>query len=182
MTSYVAPISIAMLAAGVLLSTIGPKPLPLFIWNLTPSAPRGLYAVHTPDQLQVTTLVVAQPPEPLLTLLDRDGYLPRGVPLLKRIFALSGQTVCRTGTRISVDGVAVSAARERDGRGHPLPRWQGCRVIGDDEVFLMNRNEPDSFDGRYFGPLPRSAVIAQAVPFWTDEARDGHFIWHATTP
>ncbi len=181
MTVHLAPIGIAALAASFLVSTIGPKPPPHYIWNLTPSVPRGLYAVQPPRHLRITMLVVAQPPEPLATELDRGGYLPRGVPLIKRIFALSGQTVCRVGTRVSVDGIDTSPARERDGRGCPLPSWQGCRIIADDEVFLMNWDEPDSLDGRYFGPLPRSAVVARAVPLWTDEAGDGLFVWRAAT-
>ena len=110
---------------------------------------------------------------------DDNSYLPRGVPLLKRIFALSGQIVCRIGTQINVDGIAAAPARERDGRGRPLPSWQGCRIVGNDEVFLMNWDEPDSFDGRYFGPLPITAVVAHAVPLLTDEAGDGRLVWRA---
>ena len=181
MSVRVAPISVALFAAGVLIWTSGPKPPPYYIWNLTPSVPRGLYAVEPPRRLHVTTLVVALPPEPLATLLDRGGYLPRGVPLLKRIFALSGQTVCRVGTRITIDSITTSPARERDGRGRPLPSWQGCRVIAGDQVFLMNWDEPDSLDGRYFGPLPKSAVVARATPVWTDEDGDGRFTWRTAT-
>lgn len=177
-----APIRVTVLAAAVMVSTVGPKPLPHYIWNVTPSVPRGLYAVRPLGRLRTAMLVVALPPEPLATWLDRGDYLPRGVPLLKHIFALSGQTVCRVGIRISVDGIAASLARERDGRGRPLPNWQGCHVIASDEVFLMNSHQPDSLDGRYFGPLPRSAVVARASPIWTDEAGDGHFVWHAATP
>ena len=40
-----------------------------------------------------------------------------------------------------------------------MPVWQGCRRIGDDELFLMNFDVPDSVDGRYFGPFPRGSVI-----------------------
>ena len=182
MTADLTQIGIGAFAAAIVLSTLGPKPTPRYIWNLTPSVPRGLYLVTPPAAWRVTTLVVAWPPEPLATQLDRGGYLPRGVPLLKRIFAVAGQTVCRTRTTISVDGIAAASARERDRRGRLLPSWQGCRVIADDEVFLMNWNEPDSLDGRYFGPLPKAAIVARAVPLWTDEAGDGRFVWRAAAP
>jgi hypothetical protein len=33
----------------------------------------------------------------------------------------------------------------------------------------MNRDAPDSLDGRYFGPLPLSTVVGRAVPVWTFE-------------
>jgi conjugative transfer signal peptidase TraF len=172
---------VASLAVGSLIATIDAQPQPHYIWNLTPSVPLGFYEVQPPERLHVTTLVVAMPPEPLATALADGGYLPRGVPLLKRIFALAGQTVCRLGLQITVDGIAAEPARERDRRGHPLPVWQGCRVIAADELFLMNWAEPDSLDGRYFGPLPRSAVVARAKPIWTDEAGDGRFTWRAPT-
>lgn len=170
---------ISMTAIAAITATARHQGVSQYVWNLTPSVPRGLYAVEPLRSLRVTTLVVVQPPPALASLLDHGGYLPRGVPLLKRIFALSGRTVCRIDTQITVDGVAASPARERDSRGRLLPSWQGCRVIGHDEVFLMNWDEPDSLDGRYFGPLPMTAVVARAVPLWTDEAGDGRFVWHA---
>ncbi|MBV9566117.1 MAG: S26 family signal peptidase, partial [Bradyrhizobium sp.] len=49
------------------------------------------------------------------------------------------------------------------------PVWQGCNVLGEGKIFLMNWESEDSLDGRYFGPLPSSAVIARAIPVWTDE-------------
>jgi type IV secretory pathway protease TraF len=68
-----------------------------------------------------------------------------------------------------VDGIEVGAARERDHRGRQLPAWEGCQMIGQDEVFLMNRDEPASLDGRYFGPIPASAIVGRAQPLWTFE-------------
>ncbi|WP_316192388.1 MULTISPECIES: S26 family signal peptidase [unclassified Bradyrhizobium] len=180
MTARLAPLVLAVMAAAAITAT-AEQDVPRYIWNLTPSVPRGLYAVEPPRYLHVTTLVVVRPPPPLGSLLDHGGYLPLGVPMLKRIFAVSGQTVCRIGAHINVDGIVAAPARERDGRGRPLPSWQGCHVIGNDEVFLMNWDEPDSFDGRYFGLLPKAAVVARAVPLWTDEAGDGRFVWRAAS-
>jgi conjugative transfer signal peptidase TraF len=88
--------------------------------------------------------------------------------MLKRVLALPGQTVCRNGLTIAIDGIDVGQAHERDGRGRPLPAWHGCRVIADGDIFVMNWQSADSLDGRYFGPLPASAVIGRAVPVWTD--------------
>ena len=91
------------------------------------------------------------------------------MPLIKRILALPGQTVCRTGLTITVDGIDMGAARERDRRGRPLLVWQGCRVVAAGEVFLMNWDEPASLDGRYFGPIPLQAIVGRAAPLWTSE-------------
>jgi len=156
-------------AAVMVMSTIGARPTPRFVWNASESVPIGLYHVRPAGKLIVTDLVVAVPPKPLADLLAEAGYLPRGVPLIKRILALAGQTVCRSGPHISIDGTEMGAARERDRRGRALPIWQGCRVVAVGEVFLMNWDEPASLDGRYFGPIPVSSVVGRAEPVWTIE-------------
>ena len=162
MTIIVATLgSVALVASG--------KSTPSYIWNATDSVPIGLYRLQPIGRLSVTELVAIRPPEPLETFLDLNGYLPVGIPMLKRILALSGQTVCRTGLTITVDNIEMGQSRERDGRGRPLPVWQGCHLLSGDEIFVMNWQSADSFDGRYFGPIPASAVIGQALPVWTKQ-------------
>ncbi|MCK1604867.1 S26 family signal peptidase [Bradyrhizobium sp. 155] len=156
-------------AAAALVATVVLEPLPLYIWNASTSVPIGLYRLRPTTRFHVTELLAVEPPEPLATFLDLSGYLPIGLPMLKRVFALPGQTVCRSGLTISVDDIAMGEARDRDARGRPLPNWQGCRVVGDGELFLMNWQSDDSLDGRYFGFLPASAVIGSAIPVWTRE-------------
>ena len=142
--------------------------------QVTPSStncqiPIGLYRIQPAATLTVTELVAVRPPHPLAAFLDVNGYLPTGIPMLKRVLALRGQTVCRNGLVITVDNIEMGQARERDSRGRPLPAWQGCRIIKEGELFVMNWQSADSLDSRYFGPLPTSAVIGRAVLVWTDE-------------
>lgn len=138
-----------------------------FIWNASASVPVGLYRIVSGDRVAVTDLAVVMPPDELAAFLDARGYLPRGVPLIKRVLALSGATVCRSGTDIIAYGENYGRARPRDTRGRPLPVWQGCRTLRDGEVFFMNWDSPDSFDSRYVGPLPVSAIVGRAIPLWT---------------
>ena len=154
---------------------------PRLIWNASASTPVGFYTIGNVGSLDVTDLVAVDAPEPLATFLSDGGYLPRGVPLLKRVAAVPGQRVCRTGLAITVDGVPMGDALDRDRRGRPLPVWQGCRLVANGELFLMNWQVRDSLDGRYFGPLPASAVIGRATPLYTDEDGDGRFVWRAPT-
>jgi conjugative transfer signal peptidase TraF len=175
---YVMSTYVAMLAAGALTFF---HPAPRLIWNATASTPTGLYALHPLDRLRALELVAVRPPEPIASYLADGGFLPKGVPLLKHVMAVPGQTVCRTGDAITVDHIEVGEARDRDHLGRPLPRWSGCRTLIAGEVFLMNPTVPDSLDGRYFGPLPVTSVVARAVPLWTDEAGDGRFVWRAAT-
>jgi type IV secretory pathway protease TraF len=69
------------------------------------------------ERLAVTDLMAVPPPGPLAHFLDLNGYLPLGVPMLKRVLALPGQI----GPTIAVDNVEAGQARERDGRGRRLP-------------------------------------------------------------
>ena len=102
---------------------------PWLVWNASASVPIGLYAVARITGVHAGDLVVVRPPEPLARFLADGGYLPRGVPLLKHVAAVAGQTVCRIGRSVTVDAIEMGEARERDGRGRSLPVWQGCRVI-----------------------------------------------------
>ena len=173
MTTYVAMLAIGSLAFF--------HPAPRLIWNATASTPTGLYALHPVGELHALELVAVRPPEPIASYLADGGFLPKGVPLLKHVMALPGQTVCRTGEAITVDQVEVGAAKTRDHFGRPLPRWSGCHTLASGEVFLMNPTVPDSLDGRYFGPFPVTSIIARAIPLWTDEAGDDRFVWRAAT-
>jgi type IV secretory pathway protease TraF len=60
-------------------------------------------------------------------------------------------------------------ALDHDHPGRILPGWQGCLGLADDEVFLMNFRSENSLDGRYFGPLPVSAIVGHADLLWTEE-------------
>lgn len=158
-----------VVGAATLLAPMVLDLTPLYVWNASESVPIGLYRLRPAEELFVTELLAVQPPEPLATFLDVGGYLPAGIPMLKRVLALPGQTVCRTGLAVTVDAIEMGKARDRDGRGRPLPKWHGCHVVGAGELFLMNWQSADSLDGRYFGFLPASAVLGRALPVLTWE-------------
>ncbi|RVB80651.1 MULTISPECIES: S26 family signal peptidase [unclassified Mesorhizobium] len=162
---------IAMMLGGATLvaAPVWASHRPRFIWNASASVPIGLYRVEPADRIDVADIAVVMSPEPLADFLAARGYLPKGVPLLKYVVALAGASVCRQDADIIADGVTFGHARGRDSSGRPLPVWQGCRVIADDEVFLMNRDAADSFDSRYFGALPLTSIVGRAVPVWVTD-------------
>ena len=105
MTTRTATLVLTAAAAVLQALTIGPKAAPRFVWNASESVPTGLYGVQPARRFIVTDLVVAFPPEQLATVLADGGYLPRGLPLIKRVLALPGQIVCRKDLTIIVDGI-----------------------------------------------------------------------------
>ncbi len=143
-----------------------------FIWNASASVPIGLYRIVPGNHVDVTDIAVVMPPDDLADFLDERRYLPKGLPLLKRVLALGGTEVCRVGSAIIASDMSFGRARERDNQGRLLPTWQSCRMLADGEAFFMNWDSPDSFDSRYFGPLPVKTIVGKALPVWTTDDPD----------
>jgi conjugative transfer signal peptidase TraF len=139
---------------------------PRVIWNASASVPLGLYIAEPADDIALGDLVVVRPPQTLAAFLVERGYVAPGVPLLKHVAALPPQVVCAEATAITIGGETVAHRRAVDRLGRPLPTWHGCHRLESGEVFLLNPAEPDSLDGRYFGPLPRTNIVARLRPVW----------------
>ena len=159
--------TLAVMVSGILVvafsALVGQSPV--FVWNASESVPIGLYRLRPSGQIAIHGLVAVRPHKRLRRFLSEGNYLPLDAPMLKRVAALGGQIVCREGALVMIDGNVAGVAQERDKRERPLPAWQGCRVLSEDEFFPLNA-APNSLDGRYFGPLPRSAIVGRAVLLW----------------
>ena len=160
---------LAMLAGLLLLAASAVQARPLVVWNATASTPIGLWRVlpaASRKHLRVGDYVLFWPDRRSAQLFARRGYLPRGVPLLKRIAAVAGQTVCERDREVSIDGRTVARALPADGRGRRLAPWRGCGRLPNGEIFVLIPSVPTSLDGRYFGPTPIRAVIGRVTPLW----------------
>ncbi len=133
------------------------------VYNGSASAPIGFYRVSY-SPLSKGDYVLVRLPLDASLIARRYGYLPSDIPALKRIAGLSGDKVCRIGSRIFIDDTLLATALVQDPAGRSLPVWQGCRRLAPEELFLLNRH-PLSFDSRYFGPVTRDRVIGRARPF-----------------
>ncbi len=140
---------------------------PRLIWNASASAPIGLYEVRSQAPFARGELVLVRPPQWVRNFAAVRGYLPDTVPMLKQITAENDDTVCRDEDAITINGRVVARALSADRAGRPLPVWSGCHKLGEGEIFLLMDGVRASFDSRYFGPVPTSAIIGKAVPIWT---------------
>lgn len=143
----------------------GVRPAPRLVWNASASAPIGLWRIDPHAAYGVGDMVLAATPASVRRLAAERRYLPTNVPLLKRVVAADGDLVCAPGPWIYVNARLVATRREADRLGRPLPWWRGCRRLKNGAVLLL-MDAPGSFDGRYFGPVPRAAVIGKATPLW----------------
>jgi conjugative transfer signal peptidase TraF len=139
---------------------------PSLVWNLTKSAPLGLYGRRFDQDVRAGDWVIADLPPRIADFAIRRRYLGKGVPVLKQVAGIERDRVCATGSGIEINGRFRGARRTVDRRGHALPAWRQCRRLEHDQYFLMNK-EATSFDSRYFGPIARSRIIAVVRPVWT---------------
>ena len=152
------------LIVGCLIELVA-TPRPLLVWNVTHSAPLGLYRRVFAD-VGNGEWVLVRAPGAAADLAASRGYLPRSVPMVKRVAASSGDHVCRAGQAVTINGHAVAQALWQDSLGRALPVWRGCIDLNPDQIFLIT-SPPMSFDSRYFGPVPASNVIERIAPLWT---------------
>jgi conjugative transfer signal peptidase TraF len=158
----------AIAACGIAalgLTMIAP-PAPRLVWNVSASAPVGLYSVTPGAALEPSDMVVAWTPQPWRALAARRHYLPANVPLVKRVVAVGGDRICASGEEVSINGVPAVTRLARDARGRILPWWEGCVAIGKGEAFLLMANADASFDGRYFGVTRRRDIVGKARLLW----------------
>jgi len=147
--------------------------------NLSASAPRGLYRKVTNAPARGALVIVCLPP-PIARFGRARGYLGAGdcpggtQPVLKRIAASAGDALELAPDGVSVNGVRVQAEplAERDSAGRPLPHAAfGSHRVTSDEVWLSGISPGRSWDSRYFGSVPASAVRAAVRPMLTVNRR-----------
>lgn len=145
--------------------TILAPPSPWLVWNVSASAPVGLYGVGTVSDLARGDMVIARVPIHWRLWAARRHYIPANVPLVKRVAAVPGDLVCAAGRALWVNGRFVVERLMLDGTGRAMPSWSGCmRLQPGEHLLLMGR--PDSFDGRYFGVSGKADLVGKAVLLW----------------
>ncbi len=98
-------------------------------------------------------------PGDIVVLDDPTGTVPN---IIKRVIAVEGQTVDVNDGSVYVDGVALEepytyGAVTQPG-DVPLPL-----EVPEDHVWVMGDNRENSYDSRWFGPQPLSALKGKAV-------------------
>lgn len=156
---------LALASAGVLFGAASLLPLrPALVWNFSPSVPVGLYHIDRAPPAAGDILAIDTSSGPAAILVS-SGWLPEGHVLLKPLAGGGGDTVCRHGATVTINGEPAARAREPD-QSARLPVWSGCRRLGADQHFVIAPHAA-SIDSRYFGPVPASAVLGVARPLLT---------------
>lgn len=162
-------LALAIVALGL---TLAFPPAPRLVWNTSASAPLGLYTVRPGDMVARGDMVLARVPGPYRRMAAERHYIPPGVPLVKRVAAGPGDEVCASGPWVFINSKPAAERRAADGQGRPMPVWQGCHRLLSGDYFLLMRDSPASFDGRYFGISRATDIIGPARLIWANPGRD----------
>ena len=157
----------AALSLAALLVPAAWPPAPRLVWNASASSPVGLYLVEPARGLRPGDMALAWPPGAARALGAERHYLPRNVPLVKRVAAAAGDRVCARGPAISVNGRGVAMRRVVDPAGRAMPwSWTGCERLRGGDLLLVSPEQPLAFDGRYFGVSRSADVVGRARLLW----------------
>ncbi len=166
-TGYAAAVVLG--GSAVLFGLVVDPPAEL-IWNRSPSAPQGLYWLRDAPLTKGRWAVLSARCEPAKWAAAR-GYVGDDWPLLKQVSGLSGDTICREGTAVSINGQQAAQALLVDRMHRDLPVWEGCVTLAAGEVFLLSPH-PSSLDGRYFGAVHEADILGVAAPLFGSSVHD----------
>ena len=143
--------------------------------NTSPSLPVGLYIT---TDAKTAGLVEFCPAEPYAHLAIIRGYRDAGAcadgaaPLLKPVVAQAGDLVEVSFAGLAVNGrrLANTAPVDADTKGRVLIAWPaGKYPVQPGTIWVASSYNPRSFDSRYFGPIPLTAVRDHVKPLLTGE-------------
>lgn len=151
-----------LFAAGMLLQRN-------LVINTTESFPRGIYRKEAREFRKGDLVLVCPPDRPIFhdalgAGLLSPGLCPGGLGyLIKQVAATEGDVVEISPTGVTINGERLKNSRRQSIRlGHmELPVRRKLYK----EVVLMSPH-PMSFDSRYFGIIPASAVLTSLEPFF----------------
>jgi conjugative transfer signal peptidase TraF len=140
--------------------------------NLSPSLPLGFYVTTTVSD---APLIEFCPSEPFASFAAARGYRPEGncpdgaAPLMKPVVARGGDLVNVSSLGIAVNGelIANTAPKSTDTSGRPMKAWPfGRYKVSTSTVWVASSYNARSFDSRYFGPIPVSAIRNRLRPIF----------------
>lgn len=126
------------------------------LYNHTPSVQVGLYLRinEAPARGAFVTVRALHVAPAAARARGFDGPRDR---FLKRVAAEASDRVCAEGEALVINDAPPLPRRTHDSLGAPIPAWSGCLVLGVEEYLLLG-DTPDSFDGRYWGPVTSDEI------------------------
>lgn len=150
-------------AAGLRVNRTASLPLGIY-WRTFAPLDRGSYVIFCPPADNSAFALARE-----RHYIDYGNCKGRFATLLKRVVGLPGDQIDVDADGVRVNGVLLrnSAPLAADRGGHALPIVRLHTNLPPQKLLLMSDYTPWSFDGRYFGLIPESAIQARVKPVWT---------------
>lgn len=136
--------------------------------------PLGIYRTVSQPIINNNLIAVCLP-EAIAQLGKQRGYIKGGScpgnvePILKKIVAVAGDNIEITSQGVWVNNKLLphSRALSKDDNLRPLisdnTKYQ---TLTANQIWLYGTASAKSWDSRYYGPIPRTAIRAAVVPVW----------------
>ncbi len=168
-TKYIAIAAVAVTSLSIAAFTKLPIKL---LYNPSPSAPVGFYAIEARSNFAVGDFVASNLPIAAEKLAVGRGYLPNKTPVLKTIVATAGDEICIRIRSVLINELPVAEIQKVDRLGRPMPVEIGCYRLQTGEYFLLSTAIKNSFDSRYFGPVVEDNILGVATPLLIFESEN----------
>lgn len=138
--------------------------MPKFYLNVSSSMPKGIYKVIPCKEFKKGDFVIFDVPKIAQPYIYGRKWLPNNWPLIKTVGALPNDQVVITEKSIFINNQYIGKIFEKDHQGKPLPILRGSFKIPDNNWLPIATYIQNSFDGRYFGPIPFNLIRGKAIP------------------
>ncbi len=144
-------------AAGVGAAfTMAPRVADWMLYNHSPSMSVGLY-MRSDAGLARGAIVTVRARDVAPALAAARGFDGPADRFIKRVAAMAGDEVCAVDGRLRSNGADLAALPVRGQPNISPAAWRGCRKLSAGNTLLLGE-APNSFDGRYWGPIDARLV------------------------
>lgn len=134
-----------------------------FIVNTTHSLPRGIYRLYSPENTGKGDVVVFDIPDNAEEYVHGRSYVPSIVTTMMKIVASDsiGDEIKIENQELTVNNENWGIIKKYDSQGRKVPELAIEDLKKENHLLLLSKVE-NSFDGRYFGVIPREKIRNKA--------------------
>lgn len=134
-----------------------------FIVNTTHSLPRGIYRLYSPENIEKGDIVVFDIPDSAEEYVHGRNYVPSIVTTMMKIVASDSleDNIRIDNGELTVNNENWGAVKKYDSQGRKVPELTIENLKKENHLLLLSKVE-NSFDGRYFGVIPREKIKNKA--------------------
>lgn len=135
----------------------------LFSVNMTASMPLGIYWLEEPKEIRRGDIIIFDADDDVMSIVVERGWLKPDMHFIKYVYGVSGDIYSIRNGRYIVNGEDKGAVQKYDSKSRALPSFlrEGEYAVPDGYV-LVGTPVVNSFDSRYYGPVPLSKVYNKA--------------------